>query len=262
MYKTITVEQNKRGVATLSLNRPEVHNAFDEVMIAELHQSLKRIDQDDDVRVLLIRAVGKSFSAGADLKWMQRAAGFSKQENLDDAVVLADLLRRLDTLSKPTVAFVHGATFGGGVGLISCCDIVTALERAVFSLSEAKLGLVPAVISPYVVRAMGARAARRYFQSAERFNCTEALRIGLVHQIVDSDDALEPVVEALLQAGPQAQQVSKQLIARVAGTPIDDELIQYTADTIARVRASAEGREGVNAFLERRAAAWVQDDDE
>lgn len=260
MYETIIVERDPRGLTTLTLNRPDVHNAFDEVMIAELDRCLQEVDQDAGSRILLIRSSGRSFSAGADLNWMKRAAAFSEQENYDDAMALAAMLKRLDSLTRPTVAFVHGPVYGGGVGMISCCDIVLALDRAVFSLSEAKLGLVPAVISPYVVRAMGARAARRYFQSAERFDCNEALRIGIVHQVVDSDAALEPVIDALLRAGPQAQRACKQLIAEVAQRPMDAELMAHTAATISRIRASDEGREGVNAFLEKRDSAWVRRD--
>lgn len=256
MYKTITLDTDARGVTTLTLNRPDVHNAFDETMIAELRESLAGIEQDASTRIVLIRASGRTFSAGADLNWMKRAANFTEQENYDDAMALAELLRTLDTLSKPTLAFVHGAAFGGGVGLISCCDVVLALRKAVFSLSEVKLGLVPAVISPYVVRAIGARSARRYFQTAERFDCEAAQRIGLVHEIADSDAALAAVVDALLQAGPQAQQVSKRLITRVADRATTQAVIEDTARTIAGVRASAEGREGLSAFFEKRPAGW------
>lgn len=256
MHKTITIDRDDLGVTTITLNRPEVHNAFDEIMIGELHQCFAELNEDTITRMVVIRAGGKSFSAGADIKWMKRAADFSEQENYEDAMALAELLKTLDELSKPTLAFVHGYTLGGGVGLISCCDIVIALGKAVFALSEVRLGLVPAVISPYVVRAIGARAARRYFQSGERFDSKEAHRIGLIHEIVESDAALQKIIEALLQGGPQAQHVSKQLIAKVANRPITQEIINDTAHAIAKVRVSAEGQEGLNAFLDKRNSTW------
>ena len=255
MFKTIKVDRGDLGVTTITLNRPEVHNAFDKVMIAELDRSLQTLDEDADTRIVLFRASGKSFSAGADIGWMKRAADLTEQENYDDAMAFAGLLKTLDTLSKPTLAFVHGPTYGGGVGLISCCDIVVALEKTVFSLSEVKLGLVPAVISPYVVRAIGARAARRYFQSAERFNSREAHRIGLVHEIADSDSALSEIIDALLDGGPQAQAIGKKMIVKV-DRPTTEALIEDTARTIAKVRVSEEGQEGLKAFFEKRKSSW------
>lgn len=261
MYKTILTHTEPSGVTTVSLNRPDVHNAFDEIMIGELHQALEHLGRDRDTRVILIRAMGKSFCAGADLRWMKRAAAFSEEENYDDAMRLAQLLHTLDTLPKPTVAFVHGPAYGGGVGLISCCDIAVASERAVFCLSEVKLGLVPAVISPYVVRAIGARAARRYFQSAERFDCREAHHIGLVHEVAAADSDVESVLGALLQGGPNAQKVSKQLISRVEGLPTTPAMIEDTASTIAAVRASDEGREGLRAFFDKRNSSWNKGND-
>ena len=256
MPDTLLVDTDDTGVTTITLNRPEVHNAFDEIMIRELQRAFSDLDEDHGTRVVLLKAQGRSFSAGADLNWMKRAAGFSEDENYADAMVLANLLTTLDTLSKPVVAFVQGPAYGGGVGLISCCDIVLALERATFSLSEVKLGLVPAVISPYVVRAIGARTARRYFQSAERFNSKEALRIGLIHEIVESEVGLDPVIDALLQGGPRAQQISKQLVAAAENHPITPALVEDTAHTIAGVRVSGEGREGLNAFFEKRNSSW------
>lgn len=256
MYKTIEIEHDDYGVVRITLNRPEVHNAFDEIMISELHRVVEDVETTPSTRIVVFKANGKSFSAGADLKWMRRAADFSEQENYNDAMALAELLRALDALSKPTVAFVQGAAFGGGVGLLSCCDIVIALDAAVFSLSEVRLGLVPAVISPYVVRAIGARAARRYFQSGERFDCTEAHRIGLVHSVAESEDALTEVIDSLLRGGPQAQHVSKELIAGVVNRPITREMIENTAHTIAKVRVSDEGQEGLSAFFEKRNSGW------
>lgn len=253
---TIRVSTDQRGVSTLTLHRPKVHNAFDDTMIRELHQSLQHLEKDDKTRIVLFRAEGRSFSAGADLNWMKRAAQFSEEENYQDAMALAGLLSTLDTLSKPTVAYVQGPAFGGGVGLLSCCDIVAAVETALFALSEVKLGLVPAVISPYVVRAIGARAARRYFQSAERFDVQEARRLGLVHEIVISEAGLEPIIDALLAGGPNAQQISKQLVASVENSPVTPTLLEHTARTIAKVRVSEEGQEGLSAFLEKRRSRW------
>ena len=254
--KTIRVSTDHHGVSTLVLDRPEVHNAFDDVMIREFRQALENLDNDDQTRIVLLRAEGRSFSAGADLKWMKRAVHFTEEENYEDAMALAGMLSTLDNLSKPTVAYAQGPAFGGGVGLLSCCDIVTAVETAVFALSEARLGLVPAVISPYVVRAIGARAARRFFQSAERFDTREAHRIGLVHEIVISDAGLKPILDALLQGGPNAQRISKRLVSRVQYSPVTTDLLEHTARTIASARVSEEGQEGLNAFLEKRSSSW------
>ena len=254
--KTVHMSTNKNGVSTLVLNRPKVHNAFDEVMIREMRQSLEYLEQDENTRIVLLRAEGRSFSAGADLNWMKRAASFSEDENYADAMALADLLSALDNLSKPTIAYVQGPAFGGGVGLLSCCDIVAAVETAVFALSEVKLGLVPAVISPYVVRAIGPRAARRYFQSAERFDTREAHRIGLVHEIVMSDAGLETIIDSLLTGGPNAQRISKKLVSSVENSPVSQSVLEHTARTIASVRVSEEGQEGLHAFLEKRRSNW------
>lgn len=261
MYKTLQINTDSRGISTLTLDRPEVHNAFDEAMIEELHQALRGLDGDAATRLVVLRANGKSFCAGADVRWMKRAAGFSEQENYDDAMAFAGMLATLDGLSKPTVAVIQGPTYGGGVGLVSCCDIAVAFDRALFSLSEVKLGLVPAVISPYVVRAIGGRAARRYFQSAERFNCEEALRIGLIHEIIESETGTDAILDALLQGGPLAQDISKRLIARVAYQPASKTLMEDTARTIAGVRASAEAQEGLSAFLEKRNSNWNRSTD-
>lgn len=254
--ETIRVGTENNGVSTIVLGRPKVHNAFDETMIDELRRTFEALDGDEQTRIVVLRAEGRSFSAGADLKWMRRAVGFSEDENYQDAMALAAMLTTLDNLSKPSVAYVQGPAFGGGVGLLSCCDIVAAVETAVFALSEVRLGLVPAVISPYVVRAIGARAARRYFQSGERFDTQEARRIGLVHEIVISDAGLEPIVDALLAGGPNAQRISKQLVSRVANREVDPDILEHTARTIAGVRVSPEGQEGLNAFLEKRTSRW------
>jgi len=256
---TVLLGTDARGVATVTLNRPAVHNAFDDALIAELTRCLKRLEADAAVRVVVLTGSGQSFSAGADLNWMRRVAEYSDAENRTDAMALATLLRTLDTLSKPTVARVNGAAIAGGFGLVCCCDIAIAVEEAVFSLSEARLGLVPATVAPYVVAAIGARAARRYFLSAERFGAAEAQRVGLVHEVVPSaglDTAVGKVVEALLEGAPGAQARGKRLVAEVANRPLSEATMALTADVIAEARASAEGREGVAAFFEKRKPSW------
>jgi methylglutaconyl-CoA hydratase len=249
------------GRATLTLNRPDVHNAFDDKLIALLTGKLDALDRDPAVGVVVLAAAGKSFSAGADLKWMQRIAGYSEAENLADAEALAALMKTLNGLSKPTVAQVQGAAFGGGVGLICCCDIAIASAAAQFSISEVKLGLIPSVISPYVVAAIGERQARRYALSAERFDAIEAKRIGLVHEVTPPENlsaAVDAMVEALLGNGPAAMSEAKDQIAGVANRPVDDRLIANSAARIARIRVSDEGREGVAAFLEKRQPGWTR----
>lgn len=261
-YSCIRVEQRDDGVASVVLARPALHNAFNEVMIAELSRALAGLGGDGSVRAVLLRAEGKSFSAGADLDWMRRMATYGEAENLADAEALAGLMRVLNDLPKPTIACVQGAAFGGGVGLVACCDMAVAAEGAQFCLSEVKLGLIPAVISPYVIAAMGARAARRWFLTAERFDAAEALRLGLVHQVT-APDGLEVAVEGLLarlrEGAPGAQAAAKDLIFAVADQPLTDALVADTARRIAGLRAGSEGREGVAAFLEKRVPAWGAD---
>ena len=249
------------GVATLTLNRPEVHNAFDDHLIVQLTHKLRELDHHASVRVVVLAAGGKSFSAGADLNWMKRIARYSEAENIRDAVALAGLMRALNTMTKPTIARVQGSAFGGGVGLVACCDIAIAGSAALFSLSEVRLGLIPAVISPYVIAAMGERNARRYFLTAERFDAQEALRVGLVHSVVtdgELDAAVSRIVGELLNGGPKAIAASKELIAHVIGRPIDHVLAEETATRIAQIRVSPEGQEGIAAFLDKRAAAWTK----
>ena len=257
----LLVSSDDDGVTTLTLNRPDVHNALDRRTVNALHDALEHLHDDDATRVVLLRGTGRSFCAGADLEWMRHMADFSEQENFEDARQLSELLQALNRFPKPTLAAVHGPTYGGGVGLVACCDIALASQAAVFCLSEVKLGLVPGVVSPFVVAAIGARAARRYFQSAERFNAEEALRIGLVHQLAaapDLDRAVEVCVAALLEGGPRAQAEAKQLVAAVRNAPLDRTLMNETARRIARARVSEEGREGVAAFLEKRPARWCK----
>ena len=255
----ILVGTDARGVATVALNRPAIHNAFDDRLIADLTAALRRLAEDAAVRVVVLTGSGESFSAGGDLNWMRRMAQYSDAENLADALALAELLRSLNELPKPTVARVNGAAFAGGLGLVCCCDVAVAAEEAIFSISEARLGLVPATISPYVVDAIGARAARRYFLTAERFSASEAQRIGLVHEVAPRaalDAAVEKIVAALLEAGAGAQARSKRLIAEVRDRPMTEALMALTARAIAEARASAEAREGLAAFFAKRKPNW------
>lgn len=248
------------AVALLALRRPEVHNAFDAGLIRDMTAALRELDQAPEVRAVIILGEGPSFCAGADLAWMREMAGYDRAQNLADARGLASLLQTLDTLSKPTIARVHGPAFGGGVGLVACCDIAIASVEATFSLSEARLGLIPATISPYVIEAIGARQARRYFLSCEKFSAAEAFRIGLVHDLApptELDARINALLGSLLMAGPGAQASAKALIRAVAGRPIDAGLIDDTAKRIATARASAEAKEGVAAFLGKRSPAWT-----
>lgn len=248
-------------VGLVTLNRPERHNAFDDVVISELTEALRSMEAEDSVRVVVLSGAGPSFSAGADLEWMKRAAGYSKDENLRDAMALGALMRTLDHLRKPTVARVHGNAFGGGVGLVACCDVAIGTQKAQFAFTEVKLGLIPAVISPYVIAAIGARNARRYFVTGERFDAAQAFQMGLIHDLAADDDDLDEkvgtVIDAMMLAGPVAQREAKELIRAVANRPMHSEILQDTADRIARVRTSPEGREGISAFLEKRKAAWI-----
>ena len=258
---SLIVDVVAEGRATVTLNRPDVHNAFDDKLIALLTRELDDLDRNPTVGVVVLAAAGKSFCAGADLKWMRRMAEYSEAENQADAEALAALMKTLNRLSKPTVAEVQGAAYGGGVGLICCCDIAIASEAAQFSISEVKLGLIPSVISPYVVAVIGERQARRYALGAETFDAIEAKRIGLVHEVTAAEDlqtAVEAMVEALLTNGPAAMAETKDLIAGVANRPVDDRLIAAAAARIARIRVSDEGREGVAAFLEKRKPGWAR----
>jgi methylglutaconyl-CoA hydratase len=261
MSNTI-LERHDGAVAFITLNRPERHNAFDDTLILELTAAFTRAGNDPGVRAVVLDATGKSFSAGADLEWMGRMAGYSAEENRHDALALAELMRRVNTCPKPVVAVVQGAAFGGGVGLAAACDIAVAADTASFCLSEVRLGLIPAVISPYVVAAMGERACRRYFHTAERFSAAEARRLGLVHEVVAAD-ALEAtrdrLLASILDGGPQAQLAVKALIATVARPDPGLNVAAWTAGRIAEVRASPEGRDGVEAFLGKRKPGWLQD---
>ena len=247
------------SVARLMLDRPEIRNAFDDTLIAALTSALRELDADEGVRAVVLGGNGPAFCAGADLNWMKRMAGYGYEQNLADARALAGMLKTLDRMKKPTVARVHGPAFAGGVGLVAACDIAVGSTEARFCLSESKLGLSPATISPYVVRAMGERMARRYFLSAEIFDASEAYRIGLLTAVSPSenlDGEIDGMLGHLLQGGPQAMAKIKDLIRRVSSGTIDDSMIEDTATRIAEIRVSPEGREGIASFLEKRKASW------
>lgn len=258
----VTTAIDARGVATVTLDNPAKHNAFDDTIIAELTAAFTAVDKNPAVRVMVLASSGRSFSAGGDLNWMKRMASYSHEENLQDAQALAKLLHVLNFMGKPTIARIQGAALGGAVGLVSCCDMAVATERASFSLSEVKIGLMPATISPYVVAAMGQRACRRYFTTAERFSAEEALRLGLVAQVMADEEALDTavaaLVEQLLANSPAAVAAAKKLVFEVADQVIDETLIAMTCERIADIRASAEGQEGLSAFLEKRSPQWIQ----
>ncbi len=260
MSQTLQCETTD-GVARLRLQRPELHNAFDAELIAGLTAALERLAADPAVRVVVLEAAGASFSAGADLNWMRGMAAASEAENREDSLALARLMRTLDELPKPTIARVQGAAFGGGVGLVACCDIAIGAAEAKFGLTESKLGLLPAVISPYVIAAIGSRNARRYFATAEIFDASEALRIGLLHQVVAAD-ALDAAVQKqigfLLKAGPVASASAKTLVRDVAAHADGARHDADNAALIARLRVSPEGQEGLSAFLDKRSPAWAR----
>jgi len=261
VYQNILTEIDA-GVGIVTLNRPERHNAFDDAMIAELADAMQHMAEDPAVRLVVISSTGKSFCAGADLNWMQRAAGYSLEENQRDAGELAEMLLRVSECPKPVLARVQGPAYGGGVGLVAACDMAVATFETRFALTEVKLGLIPAVISPHVIAAIGERYARRYMLTAEAFSAGEAYRIGLIHEMVGDAAALDAViaewVEALLKNGPQAIAECKSLIRSVANRPFGPKVVEYTVERIASVRVSPEGQEGLSAFLEKRKPDWVR----
>jgi methylglutaconyl-CoA hydratase len=247
------------GVARVTLDRPEIRNAFDDALIAALTSALRELDADDSVRAVVLAGNGPAFCAGADLNWMKRMATYGYEQNLADARALAEMLRTLDRMAKPTLARVHGPAFAGGVGLVAACDIAIGVPEAKFCLSEAKLGLSPATISPYVVRAMGERMARRYFLTAEVFDAAEAYRLGLLSGISPSeklDGEIDGILKHLTQGGPRALSKIKDLISTVASGAVDNSMIEDTAKRIAEIRVSPEGREGIASFLEKRKPSW------
>jgi len=257
-HQTLQIDA-RGGAAIVTMARERVRNAFNETMIEELDAAFRTLGADPDVRAIVLAARGPAFCAGADLEWMARMADFSAQQNRDDALQLAQMLRTISTCPKPTLARVHGDAYGGGLGLVAACDIAFAANGATFCLSEARLGLIPATIAPHVVRAIGPRHALRYFQTAETFDSAEAMRIGLVHGVADRerlDGLIGEVLEALRLTSPRAAREAKRLVHDVAGRPLTDELLADTAERIATARGSEDGREGVRAFLQKRKPCW------
>jgi methylglutaconyl-CoA hydratase len=258
-FETISYSFKNR-VASVTLNRPEVHNAFNEVMIAELTEIFKKVSVDDAVRVVVLTGNGKSFSAGADLNWMKKMINYSYEENLDDSLKLAELFHLMYSCPKPVIARVNGAAIGGGTGLVAVCDIAIAAENAKFSLSEVKLGLVPACISPYVIRKVGEGRCREFFLTGERLIAKRAMELGLVNQVVpleELDRAVQEKADQLISSGPKAITMCKELLKNVPGMDFD-KAKTYTADMIARMRIGDEGQEGMNAFLEKRKPKWTE----
>jgi len=258
-FQTLTVSILD-DVATVTLNRPELRNAFNEEAIHELAVAFAALGTTGNVRAIVLAANGPAFCAGGDLNWMKQMAGYSEEENQQDAMRLADMLRTIYLCPKPVVARVHGDCYAGGMGLVAACDIVVASDNAAFCLSEVKLGLIPATISPYVIKAMGEQASRRYFLTAERFTATEAHRIGLAHEVVPADEldaTVGAIVKSLLGNSPNAVKEAKTLVREVVGQPVGDTLLIDTANRIAAIRASDEGREGVTSFLEKRKPNWL-----
>lgn len=258
-HKTLLVEV-KNNIGIVWLNRPKLHNALNDTMTAELNAAMRQMDDDPAVRIVILAGTGPSFCAGADVKWMERQAGFNAKQNRAEAVNIATLLHTIDTLKKPTVARVHGPAFAEGVGLIAACDMAVTAYEAEFCMSEVRLGLIPATVSPYVVRAIGERAARRYLLSAENFTAAEAYRIGLVSDIAppgELDGLINDLLGQLIQGGPSAQTITKEWIRSTTDAPIDSALIDNGAALIAKARASQEGQEGIRSFLEKRRPAWL-----
>jgi len=261
MSKELITHLDSLGVLSITMNRPDVHNAFDEQQIARMTEVLQKAAVNPDVKVIVLGSDGKHFCAGADINYMQRMGGNTREQNLDDAAALAGLMHTLNTIPKPTIARVQGAAYGGAVGLVCCCDIAIGATSTVMSLSEVKIGLVPATIGPYVIRAVGQRTARRLFISGERVAAHAAQSMGLLHSVVEDellDDAVQGVVTALLENSPNAMAVAKQVVFELAPDEITDDMIAYTVETIADVRESDDGREGTAAFLDKRSASWVK----
>lgn len=255
----ILKEQHENGITIITFNRPERHNAFDDVFIKRFTEELYACNDDDTIKIILIKANGKNFSAGADIEWMKRMLQFTEEENFNDALQLANLLKELKNTPKITIALAKGTIMGGGVGLLACCDMVIADDQTRFCFSEAKLGLVPATIAPYVIQAIGSRAAKYYFLTAKSFNSLEAKEIGLVQEIVKHDQLVASGIElanSLLKNGPHALPIIKQLVSKIM--PYNESLIIETAELIASVRCSSEAQEGLSAFLEKRETSWVR----
>lgn len=254
----------ENSVARVTLNRPEVHNAFNDDVISSLVECFEMVENDDKIRVMVLQSSGKSFSSGADLNWMQKMAAYSEAENLADAQQLALMFSKLYHLSKPTIARIQGSAFGGAVGLVACCDIAVATRLSKFCLSEVKLGLIPATISPYIIEAVGPRIAKRLFMTGEVISARRARRIGLISEAVSEDELdneVNNIVKALVKNGPEAVSMAKTLVNEVAYKSIDSDLLQFTSKKIAAVRVSREGQEGLTAFLDKRKASWIDTHD-
>ena len=261
-YQTLEIESH-RDVAVIWMNRPDVRNAFNEIMIGELSQALKALEGDAAIKAIVLAGRGPSFCAGADLNWMKKMAGYTDEQNYEDALGLATMLNTLYTLKKPTIARIHGHVYAGGMGLVAACDMAVAAFEAEFCLSEVRIGLIPATIGPYVVAAMGERASRRYMLTAERFAAAEAYRTGLVHEIAPTekiDEKIDELLVHLIRGGSAAHTETKSLIAKMVTSPLDQSLIEETASRIARIRTSEEGKEGILSFLEKRKPNWVPED--
>ncbi len=259
MSEELITHLDSRGVFTVTMNRPEFHNAFDEHQIARLTQTLNNASSNRDVKLVVLGSTGKHFCSGADINYMQRMGGHSREENLADASALAELMKTLNGMPKPTLARVQGAAFGGAVGLVCCCDIVIGTTSTVLSLSEVKIGLVPATIGPYVIQAIGQRIARRLFITGERINASDAQIYGMLHIVVEEkllDDTVDSVVEQLLQNSPNAMKIAKEMVFHLSSESITDDMIDLTVKTIAQIRESNEAKEGLSAFLEKRNPAW------
>lgn len=262
MDKTIIIHKED-SIATVALNKPEVHNAFDEQLIEDLMKIFLELEEDESVKAIVLKGNGKSFCAGGDLNWMKRSAEFSLEENKEDAMKLAQMLYVFYTLTKPTVVMAHGNVYGGGVGLVAAADVALCTEDTKFCLSEVKLGLIPSVISPYIVRAMGVRQMRRYAQTAEAFSAEKAYHMGLVHEVAQNAEILNSQLEGVLRHvksnAPEAMRLAKQLGDVISETSLDENMLAYTAEWIANRRASEEGKEGVEAFLNKQNASWVKE---
>ncbi len=257
---SLILEIDNRGVAIVTMNRPEKHNAFDETVIEELTSIFNEVEHNKEVKIMILQSTGRSFSAGADLEWMKRMANYDHEENVKDANALAKMLHTLNYMSIPTIAKVQGAAMGGGAGLVCCCDIAIATNNASFAFSEAKLGLIPATIGPYVLKSIGSQAARRYFLTAERFIAERAMSLGMISEVVDDqelDEKVNSIIDTILMNSAEAVKAAKQLIIDIDGKTVTEELMQLTSERIADIRASEEGKEGLSAFLEKRKPAWV-----
>ncbi len=258
-FTTIKTSKEADGLYAIELNRPEVHNAFNEVMIQELAEAIIELSGSDSCRLIVIKGNGRSFCAGADIDWMRRTSQYDEANNLEDARRLANMLDSLYRIPCPTIAQIHGAVYGGGVGLAACCDIAIADANSTFSISEVRLGLIPSIISPYVVQSIGTRNARRYFLTGERFNAQTALKLGLIHEIAAVDQlsqTCDRVVQELLKGGPNAQCEAKSLLRSLVADEIDNTTVQETSKRIAKIRASSEAQEGMSAFFEKRSPNW------